>query len=252
MSIHIILGKPRQGKTTFANILAREFVQLGLRRPASQRRSVYANFPIFHKDISLFENYGDLQGMSNAVAFVDEASGWFGRRSYSKTSDDDLMFWRQHGHDDLTLFVLCHSLLDLESKIAELATTIWYVKRLFGPGLDEGPSRLEQLPFVGWRAKATNYDAHQFLSSTKRVKNRSISFRIDNHLSEFDSFYVVGDRSGNGCRSGRGPAAKREAANAHALISPEVYSASRSSEGWGSRVIVRPTAASLNGNLGAT
>ncbi len=57
MSIHLILGKPRQGKTTFANILAREFVHMGLKRAPSQRRTVHANFPIFHDAISRFDTY---------------------------------------------------------------------------------------------------------------------------------------------------------------------------------------------------
>jgi len=247
MSIHIILGKPRQGKTTFANILAREFVSLGHKRPVSQRRKVYANFPIYHEEIGFFSSYQELQSLSNCVAFVDECSGWFGKRSYAKTSDDDLMYWRQHGHDDATLYVLAHSLNDIETKIAELATTIWYVKRLFGPALDEGPTRLEQLPFVGWRVKATNFEAHNFLAATKRVRNRSIHFRIDKHYNEYDSFYVVGNREGKGSRSGRGPSPQEKGRAAHALISEEVYSASRFTEGWGSRVIIRPSPAALNG-----
>lgn len=243
MSIHLILGKPRHGKTTFANILARQFVASGERRAASQRRTVHANFPIHHPAISQFDTYADLQLLSNAVAFVDEGSGWFGRRSYAKTSDDDLMFWRQHGHDDLTLFVLAHSIADVETKIVELSTSIWYVRRLFGPTLDEGPSWLEER--VGWRAKATNYDSANFHAVTKRHKNRQFSFCINKHIGEYDSYYVVGDRAGMGRRAGR-PRPTEEGRATGPLLSPDVYDLCRRSEGWGGRVLVRPTPGALN------
>lgn len=242
LSIHIIVGKPRHGKTTFANILAREYVQLGLKRAPSQRRTVHANFPIHHPDIGQFNDYKELQLLSNAVAFVDEGSGWFGRRSYSKTTDDDLMFWRQHGHDDLTLFVLAHSIIDIETKIFELASTVWYVRRQFGPSLDEGPTRLEDL--IGWRAKATNFDAASF-TTAKRIKNRSMSFRIEKHLKEYDSFYVVGDRHGEGRRAGR-PRPTQEGEGVGPLLSPAVYAASRTVGLGGGVVRVIPSPLALN------
>lgn len=250
MSIHLILGKPRHGKTTFANILARQMHQAALRRAPSQRRTIHANFPIHHPEIHQFNDYAELQQLSNAVAFVDEGSGWFGKRSYTKTTDDDLMFWRQHGHDDLTLMVLAHSYNDVETKIAELATTVWYVRRLFGPTLDEGPSWLEEK--IGWRAKATNYDANTFDTPSKRIKNKSFSFSINAHLTEFDSFYVVGDRTGKGRRAGR-PGPRNEDRQTGPLLSPEVYDKCRHSDPWGSRVRLIPTAAALNAyKVGAT
>ncbi len=245
MSIHLILGKPRQGKTTFANILAREFVQMGLKRAPSQRRTVHANFPIFHDAISRFDTYDELRELSNAVAFVDEGSGWFGRRSYTKTSDDDLMFWRQHGHDDLTLFVCAHNIVDVETKIVELATTIWNVRRMFGPALDEGPTRLENL--IGWHATATNYDAATFTAATKRIQNRRLRFDIRRHLVDYDSFYVVGDRDGTGRREGRAASAQRGLPDLP-LLSPEVYGACRTElDEWGGHVAIRPTPGALNG-----
>ncbi len=196
VSIHAIFGLPGHGKSTFAAYLIG--LLQGIHKKKRTGKKFYANFPVFVGGVTLVQNWGECQELGNAVVFVDEAGRWFGRRSWNQNTEDELQAWKQSRKHGNTLYYIAHDRSHVETHISEhLTEKFWYVRRLMGPGVDDGPSLIEE--WLGWWAIAKCYSADEWLrGGLKKRPMQTIRFRIDRHTEKFDSFYVVGAKKGHG------------------------------------------------------
>jgi hypothetical protein len=242
MAIQGIFGYPGEGKTIWSTICVLQKMRRYRENPylARLHHKFAANYPVTHDDVKFVATWEEAQGLFNCTYVLDECAQYFGRRDFSKTTEKDLQYFRQHRKDGLHLIYTAHDVLDVESKIsAELTSKIWQLKRLFGPDLDGNPSKIEER--LGIWSMALLYNAREYVGSQgQRMSAKPIGFRVfklNRYFGTFDSFYVQG-REGDGRQGRRWTEEQIEdlAVLDHPLLSPDVYDASRkiwtASDGW--------------------
>jgi hypothetical protein len=244
MSIHIIEGLPRHGKTTFAVLNALEW-RAHWRKKNKDPRRIIANFPVNVPGVEYIENFMNMKDMNHCVFLIDEAYKWFGAHE-SKENAQFLTFFTEHGKDANTLYLIAHkaAMLDVSIRL-RTAESIWHVKRLAGPNRWEEPTAFEQV--FGWWALCTQWmpSDQTAMKTSKPIKTRFIDLRRLH--GKFDTLTKIGrmyegkNKSGAGLAASSrvaGQAASRNSILTHAgkVIRKNEWLEQTDLTGWGGHV----------------
>ena len=245
MSIHIIEGLPRHGKTTFAVLNALEW-RAHWAKHAKDPRRIVANFPVNVPGVEYVPNFQDMKDMDHCVFLIDEAYKWFGAHDY-KENAKFLTYFTEHGKDANTLYLIAHKAAMLDVSIrSRTAETIWHVKRLAGPTRWEEPSGLERA--FGWWAMCSQFMSSDqtAMKTSKPMKTRFIDLRRLH--GKFDTLTKIGlmhegkNKAGAGLASSPGLSGGAQARHsvitrAGRVIRKTEWLEGTDLSGWGGRVV---------------
>lgn len=128
--IHVITGKPGEGKTWFASSLIPKFLKEG--------KMVGCNFELDLEATELTEYAGqvrkissfeDVLRMVDGVMFLDEAQSWFNSRAWDRLPMDLQTKWQQHRKDRVDMFVIAQDLSRIDIALRQLVGRYMAVKR---------------------------------------------------------------------------------------------------------------------------
>jgi hypothetical protein len=186
-------------------------------------------------------DFSEMRDLTHSIVVIDEAAEWFSAHS-SKDNQKFMRFFRQHGKEGNTLYLIAHSYADLDVSIRERTCEgIWRVRRMFGPTRWEEPSPIEKT--IGWWAIATCHSARDYDAVTKRTKKAATRFfRLDELHGLFDTLCKVGKMGEGHIGSGAGLAAgvAQAAGGLRHRLTRRQYMAAATVEGFGSVVRWRP------------
>ncbi len=186
-----IEGKPGAGKSTFATWQALRWANRQSKFGRRENRQILANFAMDVPGARL-ATWDEMYKASNAICIIDEAGSLFNAREFRENTSK-LGYFTQHRKEALTLFVIAQSMNMLDVVIREYTmSSVWHVKRLFGPNEWEEPTRLEE--FCGWWALARKFDGTDYGKVTKQVCLQKQFFRLDEFHGRFDTLAKISKR----------------------------------------------------------
>ena len=267
MTVVGIVGKPGNGKNCLATRLLLRHVQAECRLPESQRRTIWANFPVFDRaytlaeikagdarlleDVQRFDDWDQVKRASSAIVFLDEAYQVFNSRQWSKCDPADIAQWTQHRKHGLTMYWIAQGVNQIESTIRlNVTAKIWSVVRMMGPAWDEGNTPLEDV--LGVWSVARQWDADAFETPTKARCLATKPFRIDKYFGMFDTTWNIANRAGEGGGMGAGLAGgSRQAGSLATLSAVEAYKKWRVPDEFGHVRFMRPCDVEVDAAMGA-
>lgn len=129
--IHVITGKPGEGKSWFASSLIPKFLNEG--------KDIGCNFNI--ADIPEIEGYRDqikkvtsfeeIMAFKNGVLFLDEAQVWFSNRTWDAVPLDLQNKWQQHRKDRIDIFLCAQDISRIELTIRQLVGRYFSVRKMW-------------------------------------------------------------------------------------------------------------------------
>lgn len=157
MSIYIITGKPRHGKTYFLTTLIPNL----LKEAHETGRKLYSNFKINYnlikknkkeffddsivgdilneedrknplKLLYYYRNIDTFNFMNNGTILIDEAQRYFNARKWEMLSDDTEMKLQQHGKEDLDIYATTQHYTRIDKTLRIIVETFFNVEMVFG------------------------------------------------------------------------------------------------------------------------
>ena len=129
MAIHILTGRPGQGKTYILTAKAIEFLMKG--------RDVWTNYFIDVKGLkikgklSYYTKISDILKVKNGIIVMDEAQIYFNSRNW-EVLDERLQYkFQQHRHEGLDIWGTAQNIKRLDVIVRELVSNYYECKKLF-------------------------------------------------------------------------------------------------------------------------
>lgn len=119
--IHVVTGKPGEGKTWFASSLIPKFLKEGRTVGCSFDIDLFAvGLDDAAKQMKKISGFQDVLDFHDGVLILDEAQSWFNSRTWDSLPLDLQTKWQQHRKDRVDIFIISQDLSRVDVALRQL------------------------------------------------------------------------------------------------------------------------------------
>lgn len=118
--IHIVTGRPGEGKSWFSSSLVAKFLLEGKRVGVNWDITPLPELEPYKKNVFKVVSFDDILRFKNGVLFLDEAQLWFNNRQWKEIPLDLQSKWQQHRKHRIDIFICAQDQSRVEVTIRQL------------------------------------------------------------------------------------------------------------------------------------